>query len=326
MNTTGRDLFSARCDVRFSLQNRYVNDRLARDLAALGVSNRAVTVSGRATRSEKEISEEEFLGADNDAIRTALTRFLTEHELPRADDLVILDMEPRGFAPRALGDFEGPRQRELIDAYRRRIRVARQVLRRSEVPRLRLGLYQVIVPDGKGQSTDQFERRMCGYLEAGRQGMYDELDFICPVLYQRFGTDDAAPATLRNWVTAATRQGIEGSLALTRRNGATIPLVPILSFWVFNGHSANNRQAVSPDLVARQLQVVQDTGGVAAILFWSGWQTAEEMESATKPVEPIDINDFLLSVGTLPGPGCATTATGAELATVPDDPLATSSR
>jgi hypothetical protein len=227
---------------------------------------------------------------------------------------VILDMEPRGFAPRALGEFEGRQQRELIAAYRRRIRVARQVLRRSEVPGLRLGMYQVIVPDGKGQSTDQFERRMCGYLEAGRQGMYDELDFICPVLYQRFGIDDATPATLRSWVVAATRQAIDGSHALTNRNGAGIPLVPILSFWVFNRNSANDRQAVSPDLVARQLQVVQGAGAVAAILFWSGWQTAEEMESAKKPVEPIDINDFLLNVGTLPWPGCATTAPVSELA------------
>jgi hypothetical protein len=165
-------------------------------------------------------------------------------------------------------------------------------------------MYQVIVPDGRGRSSDEFERRMCGYLEAGRQGMYDELDFICPVLYQRFGADDATPATLRRWVTAATRQGIEGSLALTNRNGLGIPLVPIISFWVFNKNSVNNRRAVSPELVARQLQVVQDAG-VAAIVFWSGWQTAEEMRSARKPVEPIDINDFLLSVGTLPWPGCA---------------------
>ena len=155
-------------------------------------------------------------------------------------------MEPSGFAPRSLGEFEGRRQRDLIAAYRRRIGVARQVLRDTEVPGLRLGMYQVIVPDGRGESSEGFERRMCGYLEAGRQGMYDELDFICPVMYQRFGVDDTTPEMLHKWVTAATRQGIEGSLDLTRRNGSTIPLVPILSFWVFNGRSASNRQACRP--------------------------------------------------------------------------------
>ena len=313
MNTTGSDLLKA-CDIRFSLQNRYVDDRLADDLAELEISIRAVTVSGRATRSGKEITEKEFVRASPDAIRTTLRGFLAEHELPRADDLVILDMEPSGFAPRSLGEFEGRRQRDLIAAYRRRIGVARQVLRDTEVPGLRLGMYQVIVPDGRGESSEGFERRMCGYLEAGRQGMYDELDFICPVMYQRFGVDDTTPEMLHKWVTAATRQGIEGSLDLTRRNGSTIPLVPILSFWVFNGRSASNRQAVSPDLVARQLQIVQNAGGVAATLFWSGWQTAKEMESAKEPVQPIDINEFLLSVGTLPWPGCTTKAIVPDLA------------
>lgn len=314
MNIEGSDHLLTTCDIRFSLQNRYADDRLARELAEFGISNGAVTVSGRATRGEKEISQEEFLQADREEIRTTLTDFLSVHDLPRANDLVVLDMEPRGFAPRALGEFGGQQQRHLIAAYRRRIGVARQVLRRSDVPGLRLGMYQVIVPDGKGQPTEDFERRMCGYLEAGRQGMYDELDFICPVLYQRFGADDADPATLRRWVTDATRQAIDGSLALTKRDGAGIPLVPIVSFWVFNKNSADNRQAVSPDLVARQLQVVQAAGGFAAILLWSGWQTAEEMRSENKPVEPIDINEFLLDVGTLPWPGCAATAVVSALA------------
>jgi hypothetical protein len=191
------------CDIRFSLQNRHAGDRLATALGKLGVSNSAVTISGRATRSEKTISEAEFVGADAAAIRATLTRFLTEHELPCANDLVILDMEPQRFAPRNLGDFEGRQQRDLVAAYRRRIRVARDVLRRKGVPGVRLGMYQVIVPDGRGRFTDEFERSMCGYLEAGRQGMYDELDFICPVLYQRFGPDDTTPETLRAWVAAA---------------------------------------------------------------------------------------------------------------------------
>jgi len=300
----GIGVSTATCDIRLSLQNRYAKDSLVTALGNLGVSNRAVTLSGRATKSEKEISKEEFLGADAEVIRTALTEFLKRNDLPRANDLVILDMEPRGIAPRHLGEFEGKQQRDLIAAYRRRIRVARQVLRRTKLPGLRLGLYQVIVPDGKGRPSDGFERRMDGYLEAGRRGMYDQLDFICPVLYQRFGSDDATPETLRRWIAAVTRQGIEGSLTLTRRNGDQIPLVPILSFWVFNGGSNNNREGVPPESVARQLRIVQRAVGVDAILFWSGWQTKQEMKTAKKPVEPIDIADFLLSTESLPWPGC----------------------
>ena len=47
---------------------------------------------------------------------------------------------------------------------------------------------------------------------------------------------------------------------------------------------------------------MQDAVGIEAILFWSGWRT-EEMKGK-KPVEAIDINQFLISTGSLPWPGC----------------------
>jgi hypothetical protein len=265
----GIGVSTATCDIRFSLQNRYAEDGLVNLLTKLGISNRAVTISGRATRSEKEISRTDFIGANAEEIRTRLTDFLEKHALPCDNDLVILDMEPEDIAPRHLGEFEDDKklQRALIASYRRRIRVARQVLRQTKRPGLKLGLYQVIVPDGKGRSSAEFEQRMRGYREAGEQGMYDQLDFICPVLYQRFGSDDAAPETLRKWISAASRQGIDESLTLTRKNGTQIPLVPLLSFWVFNGNSDSDRDAVQPKSVARQLRIVQDAVGVEAIVF-----------------------------------------------------------
>jgi hypothetical protein len=296
---------TATCDIRFSLQNRYAADSLVSALADLGISNRAVTISGRSTMSDKFISMEDFLDAGPEDIRTTLRQYLANNALLRANDFVILDMEPSGFAPRSLGQFTEKAQRKLIAAYRRRIRVARQELRQTGLPGLKLGLYQVIVPDGKGRPSEDFLERMSGYVAAGRQGMYDQLDFICPVLYQRFGSDDAQPEALRRWVAAATRQAIEQSLTLTRRNGRRVPLVPILSFWVFNGKSENNRQAVSPASVARQLRIVQRGEGIDAIVFWSGSQTEQEMASAKKPVEPIAIDDFLVATGTLPWPGCS---------------------
>jgi hypothetical protein len=298
---------TATCDFRFSLQNEYADAGLVDDLKDRGISNRAVTISGHATMSEEEIERQDFVDAGTDEIRTRLEEYLARHEdLPRAGDFVILDMEPDGCAPRRLGDFADDTLRDLIAAYRRRIRLARQELRKTRKPGLKLGLYQVIVPDGKGQASDEFKRSMRGYVKAGEQGMYDQLDFICPVLYQRFDSDDATPETLRKWLTRSTRQAIEKSLTLTRRNGSRIPLVPILSFWVFNKRPPNNpvRPAVTPESLARQLQIVQDAVGIEAILFWSGWQTPKEMQSAKKPVEPIVIADFLTSVGSLPWPGC----------------------
>jgi hypothetical protein len=135
--------------------------------------------------------------------------------------------------------------------------------------------------------------------------MYDQLDFICPVLYQRFGSDDAKPTTLRRWLDAATKQAIDESLTLTRRNRSLLPLVPVLSFWVFNGNSDNDRNAVQPESLARQLRIVQEAVRIEAIVFWSAWQTKEEMRTADKPVEEIAIDNFVDSVGSLPWPGCA---------------------
>jgi hypothetical protein len=57
--------------------------------------------------------------------------------------------------------------------------------------------------------------------------------------------------------------------------------------------------------VALQLEIVRQAVGVAAVVFWSGWQTKQEMKSAPKPVEPIDIYNSLCSVGSLPWPQCA---------------------
>jgi hypothetical protein len=296
---------NATCDIRFSLHNRFAEKRLTEALAELGISNRAVTLAGAAVIGGKHVGQQEFVDAGAEEIRTTFTRFLARHSLaPRPHDLVILDIEPRHIAPGHLGDYCGQEQADLIAGYRCRIEVAREVLGGSGGSGPRLGLYQVIVPDVKGECSEKFERRMWGYLEAGRQGMYDQLDFVCPVLYQRFGPADATPPRLARWTAAATCQGIIGSLALNRANGTRIPLVPLLGLWVFNGGSDSNRNAVSPDSVADQLAIVQRAVGIEAILFWSAWQTRDEMRAAEDPVEPIDIGPFLRSTGALPRPGC----------------------
>jgi hypothetical protein len=73
---------------------------------------------------------------------------------------------------------------------------------------------------------------------------------------------------------------------------------------VFNENSENNRCAVTPASIARQLSLLQDSTGIEAILLWSGSQTPEEMRNAPKPVEEIHIDTFLTSTGVLPWPGC----------------------
>jgi hypothetical protein len=69
---------------------------------------------------------------------------------------------------------------------------------------------------------------------------------------------------------------------------------------VFNQGSGNNRQAVTPESIGRQLQIVQASAGVEVILLWSLFQTDEDDRDA----ERVDIAEFVRAVDALPWPGC----------------------
>lgn len=294
------------CDIRFSLQGAYVSDDLADDLRLLGIDDTVVTINGSALNAPKEIEEADFVDVSDAAlarIRNRFTAYLEQRELPRGStDLFILDIEGE-VSPSHIGGLDRERQNAVIEGYKARIREARDVLRKRSVPDVKLGLYQVIVPDGRGLVTDDFGLRMCGYDYAGRHGMYDELDYICPVLYQRFGPDDGGAEQVQGWIDTATRQAIDSSLTLTRSNGAVIPLCPILTFWVANRNSQNASDAVSPESMLWQLRTLRRYRAreVAIIVLWAG---SEDTEGSVKPREPVDFRAYLRSVGELPPPDC----------------------
>jgi hypothetical protein len=300
------------CDLRFSLQGTYASGDLAMDLGALGVANTVVTAHGSALKAGKNVTESEFVKVSDDeiaVIRESFENYLDGRSLPhRPTDLIILDMEPAECSPRHIGSFEtdSQRQADLIRGYRRRIGAARAVLLDKDMPDIKLGMYQVIVPDGQGRLTDGFRERMRGYCQAGHTGMYDELDYLCPVLYQRFGPDDGTEEEVHGWIDAATHQGIDSSLKLTRSDGGVIPLCPLLTFWVANSSEAsqNASDAVSPESILRQLRILRRYRAreVEIIVLWAG---SGDIEDANKPREPVDFRDFLQRVGELPPPGCA---------------------
>ncbi len=165
---------------------------------------------------------------------------------------------------------------------------------------------------GKGQRNKEFQKRMRGYKRAGELGMYDSLDYLVPVLYNRFGksdvplpNDDFDIAKLHGWIKKATRQAITKTQELTRHNGSTIPLAPILTFWVANGNSEHNGKVMLPRSMSLQLRILQEYRAVETIVLWSGKETVEEMESDPDfKFESVDISDFLGRVDGLPFPGC----------------------
>ncbi len=307
------------CDIRFSLQGRYPSEL---DLSAFGITNTAVTINGFALHAGKGITEDDFIKKTESDIAQKLVTYLDNRPSinPGLNHLVILDMEPSypdpedptgekqiHFSPKDLGRYNERQQVKLIRAYIRRIRVARKVLRkRWPKLKLKLGLYGVVVPMGKGQENEEFQKRMKAYKRAGELGMYDLLDYLVPVLYNAFGPSDVhLPedlTKLHGWIEKATRQAITKTQELTRRNGKAIPLSTILTFWVNNGKSAHDNMVILPETLDLQLRILQEYGAIETIVLWSGSETMKEMSDTE--FEPVNISDFLGRVDGLPLPGC----------------------
>jgi len=323
------------CDLRFTLQGRYVS---VLDLTTLGIKNTAVTIHGSALLAGKGVTEKDFIGVKDEAtISAALSSYLDKNPVtPNRNDLIILDMEPRypdpnhpnewiHFSPKDLANYkdlpplpdtsnpkplpiEKNMQDQLIKGYILRTRVARQVLLKKW-PTVKLGLYGVIVPMGKGQENDSFLKRMEAHKRAGELGMYDFVDYLVPVLYNGFGPSDVPLANgdfdktkLHNWIERATHQAITNTQQLTRSTKDTIPLAPILTFWVHNGNSTDDNKVILPETMEFQLRLLQKYCSVQIILLWSGSETMEEMKKTE--FERVDIKDFLNEVHGLPPPGC----------------------
>lgn len=303
------------CDLRFSLQGRYPS---VVDLSAFGISNTAVTIHGRALLAGKGITIKEFILTENKDICDALYSYLESNPLnPKRNDLIILDLEPRykdpsgkwiTFPPSQLGKFDPDTRDQLILAYIRRLSVARNVLRKKW-PSVRLALYGVIVPDGKGEENKKFQDRMEGYRRAGDLGMYDYTEYLVPVLYNRFGPGNVLlpdgevdSAKLHRWIGHSTQQAIAFSQQLTRRNGSKIPLAPVLSFWVFNRNSDDNNRRIRAATMDFQLRILQEYCAVEIIVLWSGSETRAEMRAAGR--EDFEFNEFLGQVDGLPPPRC----------------------
>jgi hypothetical protein len=111
------------------------------DLSAFGIKNTAVTIHGYALLAGQGITVEEFIRTKEEDICEALSSYLGNRPLnPGRKDLIILDLEPKyeispgewkGFSPRHLGEYDSPVQEQLIQAYIRRLSVARKVLRKK---------------------------------------------------------------------------------------------------------------------------------------------------------------------------------------------------
>jgi hypothetical protein len=217
-----------------------------------------------------------FLAKTENDVVGRLTAFKEAHpEIdPDTDAIIIMDIERPHLAD--LHTYSANDRKAIVDAYRRRIAATKAVF-----PDAKLSLYGTLNPDGRGRSENPtYVARLNALVEAGRDRLYDDLDYVVPVLYVRFGCDDEANGPCdRHWDTLAeyTRLGVDGSRQLKTSDGSSLPLLPLLGFRVYNGNSAFHLELLMnlgvPDPVGatlgEQISILEDRG-VEQFAFWTG--------------------------------------------------------
>ena len=172
---------------------------------------------------------------------------LTCYHAPNVTDTIILDIEKPHlknlwqYKNVAGVDHTG----EIIDGYRTRIRAARAVFPN---PSAKLGLYGTLNPDELGDPNDTtFVQRKAALVAAGAAHLYDDLDYLVPVVYPRFGCDRESATTCPD---CDPRWSVDGEVTLRRYTelGVTASrdlapgklLMPLLTVRVANGTSCFN--------------------------------------------------------------------------------------
>jgi hypothetical protein len=257
-------------------QSRYADD--VSSLEEAGVKNDCWMLHGYAVVAPNDITVEEFFAATEEDIRAKLLAYLSDKvELdPETTDYVILDIE-HPVHPRTFGGYLNPSHdlydpaqfARIIDAFTLRISVARELF-----PNAQLGLFGVTTPHPFGNAAIEAQiTRQSGFLAASAAGLYDDLDVLCPVIYQRFGRSDARHYSIEPY----TQLGIDSAGLLRRSDGTTPSIMPVMSLAIFNGGSADHEQPILVEDLAAQIGVLQERG-YTKWLVWNDDDTVSDTD------------------------------------------------
>jgi len=261
----------ARLKILVCAQNEWYTQPLP--CAADGGPDSVITLSGRFFGSVGDPGVPDldaFVRLERSEVERRIQAFLDEHPDvgARTRGRVVMDIEkpfPSGF------HTQPPRMRaRLARAFATRAEAARRTF-----PRARLGFYGTLLPDSRGRETAAYLARIEALAEAGARGMFDEVDFLVPVVYPRFGPTDSAGA----WGSYEpyTRKAVEGSRQIRKSDGSSLPVLPFLTVSVANKNSRHNEQILldlpTPDPLDVTLGVQLDVLlalRVSAAVFWVG--------------------------------------------------------
>jgi hypothetical protein len=206
--------------------------------AVVGGPDTVITLGGFLFRSVGDPGVpdlEAFVKVKRSEVEDRIQRFLDAH--PDVSALtkgrVVMDIEkpfPSGF------HRQPPRMRaRLARAFATRAEAARR-----KFPNAKLGFYATLLPDSRGRDTAEYLARIEALVKAGERGMFEEIDFLVPVIYPRFGPTDRADA----WGSYEpyTRKAIEGSRKIRKSDGSSLPVLPFLTVSVSNKNSKHHNQ------------------------------------------------------------------------------------
>ena len=261
---------SRRFDIVVSAQNEWYTQPIPCE--ARGGADSAISIGETfflAIGAHKTPDLDAFLAKEQSEVEARIERFLKGHPKVsrRTTALVIMDIEdphPRDFHLHPVRT-----QDRLIEAFATRAAAAR-----VKFPKAKLGFYGTLIPDSRGRADDPtYRARKRSLVRAGKRGMFDQVDCLIPVAYPRFGPTDPAWDTYEEY----TRLAITGSRELLKSDGASLPVVPLLTYSVANGKSNHHEQLL---LDLRVLDPLEATLGVQAsvlvaervrvAVFWVG--------------------------------------------------------
>ncbi|MEK6793317.1 MAG: hypothetical protein AABZ39_00960 [Spirochaetota bacterium] len=279
--------------VYFLLQNQFS----AADVASLQIE-KGVSISGSSLCWKKGDSVEKALSytaTDIEAVFASAVKSIGIVDHPGT--CIVLDLE-HPVHPKEFHGLGGT-MNAVVAAFANRIRIARK-----QLPRSKLALYGILNPQPQGEYTEEFIRQFAALRSAGKLGMYDDIDYIVPVLYTRFGSNDSERQ--RSGWEHYIRMGLEASSLMVCSDGNPVPLAPILSSRVLNGGSRNEYDPVPADAMKKILAILAEYESVHAVLFWEGWdgyplkpgEASMEIKGAggTRTIYPLDMEKYFRSI------------------------------
>lgn len=238
------------CDYRLTEQAKYSSFQLQH----LGIfTNRSICVNGVFFGAGKGISIFDFLSYNESYLHNKIFKSvvaMVKNGL-ETTNLIILDIETP-VHPRDFVNYNDTFLKDVVNALKLRLSVTRNIF-----PFAKLGLYATTVNPTNDSIT--------GYQRASRLGLFDNVDYLVPVLY--LGTNMNA--------TEHTNQVLRETATLTDTQKHHIPMAPLLSWMYFGG--AKTHCAVDYDknhaiieMIIMMNNTLKPSGLINMVQMWSG--------------------------------------------------------